>query len=137
MDDAEDVIQETYIKLWTKRDEIGQITNAESFSIIVLKNTCLDFLRKTKNDSISEYDLNIPANVFLSKEIEQTDQINHIARLMNKLPEQQQLVMKLKHWDGYSDEEIEQITGLKKGNIKVMLSRARKIIKEEYLKLEQ
>ena len=136
-DDAEDVIQETYIKLWTKRYEIGHISNAESFSIIVLKNTCLDFLRKTKKDSISEYDLNIASNVSLSNEIEQSDQINHLTLLMNKLPEQQQLVMQLKHWDGYSDEEIEQITGLKKGNIKMILSRARKMIKDEYLKLEQ
>lgn len=135
--DAEDVIQETYIKLWTKRHEIGHISNAESFSIVVLKNTCLDFLRKTKNDSMTEYDLNTPSNISLSNEIEQLDQINHIALLMNKLPGQQQLVMQLKHWDGYSDEEIEQITGLKKGNIKMILSRARKMIKDEYLKLEQ
>ena len=135
-DDAKDIIQETYIKLWSKRYEIGQVSNAESFSVTVLKNTCLDFLRKTKSDLIIEYDFNMPSNISLSTEIEQADQINHITILMNKLSKQQQLVMKLKHWDGYSDEEIEQITGLKKGNIKMILSRARKTIKDEYLKLE-
>ncbi|MDR0232918.1 MAG: RNA polymerase sigma factor [Dysgonamonadaceae bacterium] len=135
--DAEDIIQETYIKLWTKRHEIGHISNAESFSIIVLKNTCLDFLRKTKNDLLTEYDYNIPSSISLSNEVEQLDQLNHVSLLMSKLSGQQQLVLKLKHWDGYSDEEIEQITGLQRGNIKVILSRARKMIKDEYLKLEQ
>jgi len=135
--DAEDIIQETYIKLWTKRHEIGHISNVESFSIIVLKNTCLDFLRKTKNDLLTEYDYNIPSSISLSNEIEQSDQLNHVSILMGKLSGQQQLVLKLKHWDGYSDEEIEQITGLQRGNIKMILSRARKMIKDEYLKLEQ
>lgn len=42
----------------------------------------------------------------------------------------------MKHWEGYSDEEIEQITGLSPGNIRVILSRARKTIREQFIKYE-
>ncbi len=65
------------------------------------------------------------------------DQINLVTSLMQKLPEQQRLVMQLKHWDGYSDEEIEQMTGLNRGNIKVILSRVRRMIREQFIIWEQ
>lgn len=45
--------------------------------------------------------------------------------------------MMMKHWDGYSDEEIEQATGLSAGNIRVILSRARKTVREQFLKIEK
>jgi RNA polymerase sigma-70 factor (ECF subfamily) len=46
--------------------------------------------------------------------------------------------MMLKHWDGYTDEEIESMTGISPGNIRVILSRARKTIREQYYtKIEQ
>ena len=43
---AEDIVQETFIKLWNKKDELEQIENTEGFAIIIVRNTCLDYLRK-------------------------------------------------------------------------------------------
>jgi RNA polymerase sigma-70 factor (ECF subfamily) len=40
--DAEDMIQEAYLKLWNKREELAEIRNPESFSVILLKNICFD-----------------------------------------------------------------------------------------------
>ncbi len=135
--EAEDIVQETFIKLWTKKDELETVTNLEGFAIIILKNTCLDYLRKSKQDYQMDYDVNIPEPHSLSKQIEMQDQINQINGLMQLLPEQQRRVMQLKHWEGYSDEEIEEVTGLKKAYIKVILSRTRKLIKEQFIKLEK
>lgn len=134
---AEDLVQETFIKLWNKRNETDSINNTEAYAIITLRNTCLDHLRKAKHDFDTEYDYNIPETKSLEKEIELRDEANQIKNLINKLPDQQRQIMELKHWDGYSDEEIEQITGLSSGNIRVILSRARKTIREQYLKTEQ
>ncbi|MDU1890464.1 MAG: RNA polymerase sigma factor [Dysgonomonas sp.] len=134
---AEDIVQETYIKLWNKRDEMNDISNTEAFAIITLRNTCLDFLRKTKNDYQTSYDADIPETESLVNQIEIQDRANHVKHLINRLPEQQKQVMMMKHWDGYSDEEIEQMTGLSPGNIRVMLSRARKTIREQFIKIEQ
>lgn len=134
---AEDMVQDTFIKLWNKREDMSNIENTEAFAIIILRNTCLDFLRRTKNEYHLEYDMEIPETASLSKEIDQRDEAQNIKYLINKLPDQQRQVMMMKHWDGYSDEEIEQATGLSGGNIRVILSRARKTIREQFFKIEK
>lgn len=134
---AEDIVQETFIKLWNKRDELKDVENTEAFSIIILRNTCLDQLRKTKHEFQMAYDTDIPEKESLSHQIELHDDAVHIKKLIHELPDQQRQVMMMKHWDGYSDEEIEQITGLSSGNIRVILSRARKMIREQFFKMEQ
>lgn len=133
---AEDVLQETYIKLWNKRNDILQIENTEAYAIIVLRNTCLDFLRR-KKEYISDFEIDIKETGSLTKEIEAKDELTQVEKLVNELPDQQRLVMQLKHWDEYTDEEIEKITGMSQVNIRVTLSRARKTIREKFLKLEQ
>lgn len=134
---AEDIVQDTFIKLWNKRDEMESIDNTEAFAIIILRNTSLDYLRKTKNDRYTDYDTDMAEPVSLSKQIELQDEAEKIKYLINKLPDQQRQVMIMKHWDDYSDEEIEQATGLSAGNIRVILSRARKTIREQYTKIGQ
>lgn len=133
----EDILQDAYIKLWNKRDEMQNVENTEAFAIVILRNTCLDYLRKTKNDYHTSYDIDTPETTSLSNQIELKDNSNYVKSLIDRLPEQQRQVMILKHWDGYSDEEIEDITGLSTGNIRVILSRARKTIREQYNKMEQ
>lgn len=134
---AEDIVQDTFIKLWNKRGEMDNIDNTEAFAIITLRNTSLDYLRKTKNDYHTDYDIDVPETQSLSRQIELQDQAEKVKYLINKLPDQQRQVMMMKHWDGYTDEEIEQITGLSPGNIRVILSRARKVIKDQFTKIER
>jgi RNA polymerase sigma-70 factor (ECF subfamily) len=134
--DAEDLLQDTYTKLWIKRDIFAEINNAESFAVTTLKNTCLDFLRRAKNTFHREYDYTVPEKESLSTSLENRDQVDLILLLMKDLPEQQRRVMQLKHWDGYSDKEIEEITGLTTVNIKTILSRTRRKIKEQFMKTE-
>lgn len=132
---AEDMVQETYAKLWDKRVELNNIENYKAFAIIVLRNLCLDHLRKIKDKIPINNELEYLESTSLSSEIEQKDEIRHIKTLINKLPDQQRKVMILKHWDNCSDEEIEQVTGLTQVNIRVILSRARKAIKEQFNQL--
>ena len=134
---AEDMLQETYIKLWQKRDELEALINPESFAVTLLKNICLDFLRKVKPDVLSLYEISVPAQETVVEQIEKREQLEYIKVIMSHLPAQQKQVVELKIWDNLSDEEIEQCTGLKKANIKVIISRARKTIKEHYLKWEK
>ncbi len=134
---AEDIVQDTFIKLWNKRDEMESVDNTEAFAIVILRNTCLDYLRKTKNDRYTDYDTDMPETTSLTKQIELQDEAEKVKHLINKLPDQQRQVMMMKHWDDYSDDEIEQATGLSAGNIRVILSRARKTIREQYAKIGQ
>lgn len=129
---AEDMVQETYIKLWNKREELESVDNKRSFAFVIIRNLCLDYLRKVKDRLPISNDTPIPETESLSKTIEDRDTVECIKKLIERLPEQQRLVMKFKHWDDYSDEEIEKITGLSAINIRVTLSRARKTIKEQF-----
>lgn len=133
---AEDIVQETYIKLWERRKEMEKIENKEAYAVIILRNTCLDFLRK-KKAYLSDFEIDIKSNDSLSREIEVKDDLKHVENLIDLLPPQQKLVMQLKHWEEYTDEEIEEVTGMSQINIRVTLSRARKTIREQFLKIKQ
>jgi RNA polymerase sigma-70 factor (ECF subfamily) len=134
--DAEDMVQECYIKLWQKRNEWPALQNPESFSVIVVKNVCLDFLRKKKPESFSTDTVQLSVDSG-ETQIEQREQLQKIQTIVSQLPEKQKQVVKLKYWHDLPDEAIEKQTGLKRGNIKMILSRTRKIIQEQYFKWER
>ena len=97
----------------------------------------MDYLKKVKPEINPIDGIHIPAIDSLQAEIENRDKLTHIQFIMKQLPAQQQRVIRLKVWDNHSDEEIEKITGLTRGNIKVLVSRARKKIKELYQNWEK
>lgn len=132
--DAEDAVQETFTKLWSKRASLPQIANNEAFAITTLRNICFDIIRTRKMKFI-DFDENLPENQNLFTEIEMRDNILIIRKLIANLPDTQRKILKLKLWDNFSDEEIANATGIKAGNIRVLLSRARKTLKEKFLKI--
>jgi RNA polymerase sigma-70 factor (ECF subfamily) len=135
--DAEDIVQETYIKLWQKRDELESLINSESYAVTLLKNNCLDILRKAKPELSAIYEMNIPDVDSLIAHIENKDQLEYVQEIMENLTAQQRQVITMKIWDNLSDEEIEKATGLTQGNIKMITSRAKKTIKKLYKKQEK
>jgi RNA polymerase sigma-70 factor (ECF subfamily) len=135
--DAEDAVQETYIKLWRRREELESLINPECYAITLLKNSCLDFVRKVKPEMSAIYEMNIPSDDSLISRIENKDQLVYVQNIMAKLPTRQKEVIQMKIWDNLSNEEIEQKTGLTQGNIKMIISRARKTIKKIYKQWEK
>ncbi len=134
--DAEDIVQEAYLKLWNKRDELKDIKNPESFCVTVIKNLCFDHLRNSKSYTNSFEDINNePSKLSVAKEIEDKDEMGYIHNLIGNLPPQQKKVMQLRHVSECSLEEIEYITGLTPVNIRSILSRARKKIREHFEKV--
>lgn len=129
-EDAEDILQDTYTKLWEKRKQLPDILNYESFAVRVLKNTCLDFLKKNKLYSLQVEEVEVADLTSFSRQLENENVLEHLRRLVEYLPAQHQKVFQLHYRDEFSLEEIEDITGLSNGNIKVILSRARKMIKD-------
>lgn len=135
--DAEDILQEAYCKLWIRRKELLHIRNAEAFCVTLVKNLCIDFLRSAPRQHPNAP----PAESLLpdsgaspeTRMIEQ-DEIQLIQRLINSLPAKQRRILRLRSIEGCSQEETEAITGLSAANVRVLLSRARKFIREQYLK---
>lgn len=137
--DAEDIVQEAYLKLWNKREELEDVKNAEAYSVGLLKNICFDYLRCVKDnmDSRTPDELNMASETSLIREIETRDELDCVKELISLLPLQQQKVMMLRHAGGCSMEDIERATGLNAVNIRVLLSRARKKIREQFDKVNR
>lgn len=133
--DAEDILQEAYYKLWNRRNELTDIQNPEAFCVTLVKNLCLDFLRSPRanrhEEDVAEA-VTLSAGLSPDEELERQDQLKHIRRLIGRLPENQRQVLRLRGIEDCSMDEIEQITGLSAVNIRVLLSRARKTIREQF-----
>ncbi|MDR1402665.1 MAG: RNA polymerase sigma factor [Tannerellaceae bacterium] len=135
--DAEDILQDTYCKLWNKRAELSHINNTEAFCITLVKNLCFDLLRSSRKNMQKEAfeKITLIADASPETEVIEQDESKQIQQLIDKLPEKQRQVIRLRGINDCSLEEIEKITGLSAVNVRVLLSRARKIVKEQYLKL--
>jgi RNA polymerase sigma-70 factor (ECF subfamily) len=101
--DAEDVVQETYIKLWHRREELESLINPESYAVTLLKNACLDFLKKVKPVISAIYEPNMASDDSLISHIENQDKLVHVRNIMSKLPAQQKQIIQLKVWDNLWD----------------------------------
>lgn len=133
--DAEDVLQEAYLKLWSKRGELTVISNPEAFAVAMVKNMCFDLLRSGKYLSSRQHlPLSEAQNVLPAESSEARDDVQVVKRIIARLPVQQQLVVTLRDVKGCSYEEVERVTGLSSVNVRVLLSRARKKIREEFNK---
>lgn len=135
--DAEDITQEAYIKLWNKRNELGHVENLESYSVIILRNMCMDFLRsknRFKLQSQETLSVELSETVSVVADIEQKQEAQFIEYIIDQLPKQQREVIKLRHFENCTSDEIENILGISSVNVRVLLSRARKKVKELFEK---
>lgn len=133
--DAEDIVQEAYLKLWKRRNKLPpNIINMEAYCITLIKNLCYDALRASHldEDGRPPEELNIANGTNVADEIDTRDEANQIMKLIDGLPQQQRQVILMRDVDDRPYEEIEETTGLSAVNIRVLLSRARKKIREQF-----
>jgi RNA polymerase sigma-70 factor (ECF subfamily) len=129
--DAEDILQDAYCKLWVKRAGLTTVLQPEAFCVTLVKNLCMDFLRspvyRTANGP-EEMPV-IAADATPESELESKERVRHIESLIDRLPEKQRMVIRMRGCGDCSLEEIEDATGESAANVRVLLSRARKTLK--------
>ena len=136
--DAEDMVQEAYLKLWQRRNELPpDIANLEAYCVTLVKHLCYDKmrLRQPEEDERPPEELALAESTNLAYEVELKDEANHVMKLIGQLPEQQKQIMQMRDVEELPYEEIEKTTGLTSVNIRVLLSRARKKIREQFLEI--
>ena len=134
--DAEDAVQEVLLKLWHIREKLPDYDNVAAFATTVTKNHCLDrlkVLRRTDPLDESHHFRAAVDNPYLQMERKNTEVI--LQQIIDGLPPLQQAIIRMKDIDEYEVEEIAEITGTKPEAVRTNLSRARKKVREEYLKL--
>ena len=134
--DAEDVTQEVFLKLWNKKQELRQVNNVEAYAMTMTRNLCLDKLRAAKAPFAELPAVEIRADSHdPAKRTEQMHLKTLVHKIINNLPEQQKMILQLRDIEGYEYEEIAGVLELNVNTVRVSLSRARKVVKEELIKM--
>ena len=137
--DAEDVVQETMIRVWNRRDEWEQIESMEAFCLTICRNLSLDKLRRMDNHaetlsaSHDPQDNSYGANP--EEQIVQRDRLMMVRRLIEQLPEKQRSCVQLRDIEGKSYKDIATILNISEEQVKVNIFRARQTIKEQFQKI--
>lgn len=139
--EAEDVVQDTLIKVWNKRDQWNEIDSIEAFSLVICRNLALDKNKRKGHDNLSiEEETNIEPVASASNPLEQTlqnDRIEQVRRLINELPEKQRSCIQLRDFEGKSYKEVAEVLNITEEQVKVNIFRARQTIKQRFEKLDQ
>jgi RNA polymerase sigma-70 factor (ECF subfamily) len=130
-DDARDVVQSAFEKMWIRRDEVDA-EKSKSYLFTVAYHQMIDHIRKVKRIKLKD-EFNEELKV-------QNKPANNLKKILDealaRLSETQRTLVLLKDYEGYSYEEIGQITNLSESQVKVYLHRARVQLKEYLVKIE-
>jgi len=135
--DAEDLVQEAFLKLWMKRDSFDAVDNDEAYLATLICHLYLD-QRRRKHVSMAAKpieDIPVTDGDDLMSLVEIRNEVEQVARLIEQLPMKQQQVITMHAIDQLSAEEINNQTGLSFVNIRTLLSRARKNLRALFNKL--
>lgn len=125
--DAKDAVQELYLKLWTLRDHLELIREPAAYGSLLLKNLCIDRIRKRKpREALREDQADDPPP---DRQLELREELKDVLGKMDALPPNQRKLLGMRVLQGLSYDQISQQTGLSPLNIRVQISLARKKIK--------
>lgn len=134
-EDAEDLVQEVFIKIWSKNIEISSLKNIEAFLMTVTKNQCLD---KLKSHQLQKVEVDVRkmevSESSPDKMLELKDEVTGVEQIIRQLPTMQQMIVQMRDIEGLEYEEMEEILNMNANTIRVNLSRARKAIRDQMLK---
>lgn len=131
-EEAEDATQEILMKLWSKNNMMENYNNVEAYAMMMTKNFCLDRLKSKQAGNLKLVHSNYrDDNVSLQNQVEVSDILSWIERIMQELPEQQKMVLQLRDVEQYEFEEIAELLDMSATAVRVALSRARKTVREK------
>ena len=134
-EEAEDATQEVLVKLWSKNESLDGFNSVEAFAMTMTKNYCLDQLKSKRAGNIKIAHNNFTdGQASLDKKVEDLDSLNWVEKIINKLPEQQRLLIQLRDIEQYEFAAIAEMVNMNETAIRVALSRARKTIRECMIK---
>lgn len=138
-EEAEDIVQDTLIKVWNRRDSWDTIGNIEAFSLTVCRNMALDRLRLHGNHNTS-LDEQFSTSGSESPDTAtnpyertvQREKVEIVKALIDSLPEKQRSCIQLRDFEGRTYKEIAQVLGISEEQVKVNIFRARQAIKFKF-----
>jgi len=138
-EEAEDAVQEVFIRLWKMGEKLDEYSSIDALATTMTKNYCIDQIRKRKRSPLEEYrnqEFNSTTSPSPLEQMESKESGNIIFTIIEKMPGTYRNIIRLREIEGLSFEEIALKTGQNENNLRVILSRARKMVKDEYNKYQ-
>lgn len=137
--EAEDVVQDTLIRVWKKREEWALFDSIEAYCLTITRNLAIDRSRskESQHAELTPETQNTPDTSGPYEELVRNESMDLIHRLIGELPESQRSVLQLRDVEGRSYKEISQILQWTEEQVKVNLFRARQKIKQQFLEIDR
>lgn len=141
--DAEDIVQETMLKVWSRREQWAEIDSMEAFCLTICHNLALDRVKRMSrqtstmldNDTLDRADYSYDSDP--EEQTVQRDRLQIVRQLMDTLPEKQRICIQLRDVEGKPYKEIAAIMAITEEQVKVNIFRARQTIKKKFIENEQ
>jgi RNA polymerase sigma factor (sigma-70 family) len=131
--EAEDVLQDVFIKCWENKHKIKIDESLKAYLMQSTRNKCLDMLKKQSRQKETEAIEDYEYQYQNEQNIDQVEQLKIVRELIKKLPEKSRTVLELREKEDMSFEEIAQVTQYTVENIRTILSRTRKKLKNDLM----
>jgi RNA polymerase sigma-70 factor (family 1) len=129
---AEDIVGESFIKLWNKRGDFKTTQNIKAFMYITVRNACLNYLKQAKRDSLNQKQLAYltgEKEEFVLNEMIRAEVLKEIMNEIDNLPEQCKKVLKLGYLEGLKNQEIAKLMNISVHTVKNQKARAIQLLK--------
>ena len=123
-DEAQDMTQDVAERILRRQESLEDVRNIDSFLARAVRNACIDRIRRRKETTPKIPD--IPDE----KNPDRWNDRQMVHRALSKLPERQRLAVHLKDIEGYSNKELADILETDETNVRTILSRGRKALRE-------
>lgn len=135
---ADDALQDAFVRLWSRRGDLDSETVVEGLAVTTVKNICIDTVRRNtvrRHDDIEDN----PSAAAVTDEDDdrqvRDELYGEITSIIDKeLSERDRRILYLRDRDGWEMEDIAAELGISEINVRVILSRCRKTIRQIYLK---
>lgn len=129
--DAEDAVQELYLKILSMHAKLVYVRDPAAYGITLLKNICIDRIRRRESRRAEQLEEFIATDTSgPEKQMAEKDTLSRVMKEMERLPEKQAKVLRMRAVEGLEYDEIARRTGLSQVNIRVLISIARKTLKK-------
>lgn len=134
-EEAEDIVQDTLIRVWERRDTWYQIDSIEAFTVRICRNLALDRIRKasSRNASLEQDNIVEPSTHTTPYErAMQKEKLAIVKRIVDELPEKQRACIQLRDFEGKQYKEIAETLDMSEDLVKVTIFRARQTIRQKF-----
>ncbi|MBQ4380758.1 MAG: RNA polymerase sigma factor [Bacteroidaceae bacterium] len=137
-EEAEDIVQDTLLKLWERHEELSSVSNLESFAISAARNLALDRIALHQNKVITlneELHDTADSSVSVHEQLVMGERKDMLHQLISQLPEKQRTALHLRDIEGKTYREIGEIMGISESDVKINIYRGRDFLKKNFKNL--